>query len=207
MNTLSSILDITEYYLPLDDLSEVFRNEKRTALEIGFGEGDFLIEMAKKETEWNFVGIEIKRKRFKKAVKRVERENLQNVKFLLMDAKIAVEEIFSPNTFSKVYINFPDPWPKDRQKKHRIINPKFLVRLSDIMKPLAALEIASDHEDYISHILEVFENMEIFKSEFRSPAYVNRLPYRPITKYEMEFREEGREIYYLRFMNLKNQNL
>ncbi len=207
MNTLSSILDITEYYLPLDDLSKVFCNEKRTALEIGFGEGDFLIEMAKKETEWNFIGIEIKRKRFKKAVKRLERENLQNVKFLLMDAKIAVEEIFSPNTFSKVYINFPDPWPKDRQKKHRIINPKFLVRLSNIMKPLAALEIASDHEDYISHILEVFENMEIFKSEFHSPAYVNRLPYRPITKYEMEFREEGREIYYLRFINLKNQNL
>lgn len=207
MNISFPILDVTEYYLPLDDLSKVFGNGKRTALEIGFGEGDFLIEMAKRKIDWNFVGIEIKGKRFKKAVKRAEREKANNVKLLLMDARIAIEEVFSQDTFSEIYINFPDPWPKDRHKKHRIINPKFLYGLSCIMKPLAALEIASDHEEYISHILKVFENMETFRSEFHSPGYVNSLPDRPMTKYEMEFREDGREIYYLRFINQKNQNL
>jgi tRNA (guanine-N7-)-methyltransferase len=207
MNTSFPILDVTEYYLPLDDLCEVFGNGKRTALEIGFGEGDFLIEMAKRKIDWNFVGIEIKRKRFNKAAKRAQREKTNNVKLLLMDARIAVEEVFSQDTFSEMYINFPDPWPKDRHKKHRIINQKFLYELSCIMKPLAALEIASDHEEYISHILEVFENMETFRSEFPSPGYVNSLPDRPMTKYELEFREEGREVYYLRLINLKNQNL
>ena len=205
MNTSFPFLDVTEYYLPLDNLSEVFGNENRTALEIGFGEGDFLIEMAKRKRDWNFIGIEIKRKRFKKAVTRAEKEKATNVRLLLMDAKIAVEEVFAEDTLSEIYMNFPDPWPKDRQKKHRIISPKFLYGLSRIMKPLASLEIASDHKDYVSHIVGVFENTEIFRSEFHSPVYVNSLPDRPFTKYEMEFREEGREIYYFRFMNLKNQ--
>jgi tRNA (guanine-N7-)-methyltransferase len=207
MNAQFPLLDVTEYYLPLDDLSEVFGNENRTALEIGFGEGDFLIEMAKRRWDWNFIGIEIKRKRFKKAVKRAEREKATNVRLLLMDAKIAVEEVFAEGTLSEIYMNFPDPWPKDRQKKHRIISPKFLHELSRIMKPMASLEIASDHRDYVSYIAEVFENMDIFRSEFESPAYVNSLPDRPFTKYEMEFRERGRDIYYLRFMNLKDQIL
>ncbi|HEX3036652.1 MAG TPA: tRNA (guanosine(46)-N7)-methyltransferase TrmB [Thermodesulfobacteriota bacterium] len=201
MNSLSPMLDITEHYLPLD-MSEVFGNKGEAALEIGCGEGDFLIEMAKRKSHWNFTGIEIKRKRFKKAIKNAERERLQNLRFLHMDAKIAVEEVFSPNTFSEVYINFPDPWPKDRHKKHRIINPEFLERLYKIMKRQAVLEIASDHEEYISHILGTFSETGIFESMLPPPGYVYNLPNRPPTKFEREFREEGKEIYYLRFMRI-----
>ncbi len=206
MNISFTTLDVTEYYLPFDDLSELFGNKKRTALEVGVGEGDFLIEMSRREKDWNFIGIEIRGKRFRKAVKRSERDNLRNIKFLLMDAKVAIEDVFSSNSFDLVYINFPDPWPKERHRKHRLITPKFLARISNIMKPLAALEIASDHEDYLSHILEVFQNIEGFKNELPAPGYVNNLPDRPMTKYETEFRHEGRDIYYLRFINLIEQN-
>jgi len=206
METWFAALDVTEYYLPFDDLSELFGNKKRAALEIGVGEGDFLIEMSKRKENWNFIGIEIRGKRFRKAVMRSEKDNLRNLKFLLIDAKIAIEDVFSSNTFDLVYINFPDPWPKERHRKHRLINAKFLDRISNIMKPLAALEIASDHEDYLSHILKVFQNTEGFKNESSAPGYVNNLPDRPMTKYETEFRNEGRNIYYLRFINLKEQN-
>ena len=205
MNTLSPILDITEYYLPLD-ISEVFGNKEEAALEIGFGEGDFLIEMAKRKANLNFIGIEIKRKRYKKAVKKAEREDLQNIRLMHMDAKIAVEEVFSPDTFSEIYINFPDPWPKDRHKKHRIINPVFLGNLANIMKPEAVLEIASDHEEYIFNILETFSETEFFKSKLPPPGYVYNLPNRPPTKFEREFRAEGKEIYYLRFARLSKVN-
>src|SRR3990172_11394221 len=132
MKVSSFILDVTEYYLPID-LSQVFGHNKDSALEIGFGDGSLLIETAKNYTDWNFIGIEIKVKRFRKAVKRAEGENITNLKFLLMDVKIAVDEVFCPNAFSKVYINFPDPWPKERHKKHRIINTHFLEKLSRIM--------------------------------------------------------------------------
>jgi len=199
MKVSSSILDVTEYYLPID-LSQVFGNNKDSALEIGFGDGSFLIEIAKNNTDWNFIGIEIKVKRFRKAVKRTESENIANLKYLLMDVRIAVEEVFYPNTFSKVYINFPDPWPKERHKKHRIINTQFLSNLSRIIKPKGIIEIASDHEEYISSILETLEDTGIFKSIFPLPGYVHNIPTRPTTRYELEFMEEEKEIYYLRFI-------
>jgi len=199
MKVSSFILDVTEYYLPID-LSQVFGNNKDSALEIGFGDGSFLIEIAKNNTDWNFIGIEIKVKRFRKAVKRAEGENIANLKYLLMDVRIAVEEVFYPNTFSKVYINFPDPWPKERHKKHRIINTQFLSNLSRIIKPKGIIEIASDHEEYISSILETLEDTGIFKSIFPLPGYVHNIPTRPTTRYELEFMEEEKEIYYLRFI-------
>jgi tRNA (guanine-N7-)-methyltransferase len=199
MNTLSPVLDITEYYLPLN-LFQVFGNKSELALEIGFGDGDFLIETARRKANWNFVGIEIKGKRFRKTIKRAAREKIKNVKFLIMDARIAIEEVFTPNTFSEVYINFPDPWPKERHKKHRIINTDFLAKLSRIMKPEGALELASDHKEYISFILDILDEMAIFKCIFPPPGYVSSVIERSQTKYEMEFREEGKEIYYLRFI-------
>ena len=199
MNTPSPALDITEHDLPLD-LSQVFSNKAESALEIGFGDGDFLIEMASRKAEWNFVGIEIKEKRFRKAVKRAESEKIKNVKFLVMDARIALKEVFSPSTFREVYINFPDPWPKARDKKHRIINSDFLENLSRIMKPKGALEVASDHEEYLSYIQGVVDKTVIFKRAFPPPAYLSSLPDRPQTKYEMEFKKKGKEIYYLRFV-------
>jgi tRNA (guanine-N7-)-methyltransferase len=202
MSLSSFVLDVTQYHLPLD-LHEVFGNKNNFALEIGFGDGSFLIETAKNNADWNYIGIEIKAKRFRKAVKRAERKNVTNLKFLLMDVRIAVDEVFSLDTFNKVYINFPDPWPKKRHKKHRIINTDFLEKLARIMKPRGVLEIASDYEEYISHILETFEHTNIFKPTFPLPGYVNSMPERPKTRFETEFMQEGKEIYYLRFINDK----
>lgn len=199
MNASSPVLDITEYYLPLS-LSQVFGNKAEAALEIGFGDGDFLIETAGRKADWNFVGIEIKGKRFRKAVSRAEKKKIKNIRFLVMDARIAIEEVFSPNTFSEVYINFPDPWPKERHKKHRIINTDFLEKLSRIMKAEGVLEIASDHKEYISYILDVLDKTATFKCAFPPTRYVISPTDRPQTKYETEFREKGKEIYYLRFV-------
>ena len=75
------------------------------------------------------------------------------------------------------------------------------------MKPKGLLEIASDHKEYIDHILSVFEETRIFKNAYPSPGYKNKLTNRPITKYETEFRLEGRDIYYLGYRNLKPMSL
>jgi len=203
MELTSHILDPTEYILPLD-LSWVFKREGEFGLEIGFGDGAFLIEVAKDKPEWNFVGVEIKRKRYVKALKRAEKEGVYNVKFLLMDARVAVEDVFSKDSFFQVYINFPDPWPKDRHKKHRLINPDFLAKLAQIMKPKGTVEIASDHKEYISQILNVFRKSKTFENPLPYPGYITRVLDRTETKYEKEFREEGREIFYMRFRCMKD---
>jgi len=201
-NLNKSLLDISDYYIPLD-LSAVFGNKNEFVLEIGFGDGDFLIEMAQRHPEKNFLGIEIKTKRFKLAAKKTEEEKNGNIKFLHMNANIAVEEIFLEDVFSRVYINFPDPWPKDRHLKHRIINFEFLQKLSKIMRKDGVLEIASDHKDYIAHSLDVFQEITFFKSEYPPPGYLHNVPNRPYTKYEKGFRKEGKEIFYLMFTNNK----
>ena len=201
-NSGNTLLDISDYYIPLD-LSVVFGNKNEFVLEIGFGDGDFLIEMAGVHPEKNFLGMEIKRKRFKIAAKKARKEKNRNIKFLHMNANIAVEEIFPENVFSLVYINFPDPWPKDRHQKHRIVNTEFLQKLSRVMKEDGVLEIASDHEDYISHCFDVFNKISFFKSQYPAPGYLHNVPNRPHTKYEKGFRGEGREIFYLMFTNNK----
>lgn len=201
-NSSRTVLDISDYYIPLK-LTEVFGNNKDTALEIGFGDGDFLIEMAHRHLEKNFLGIEIKTKRFKIAVKASRHEKNGNLKFLHMNAVVAVNELFPDDAFSLVYINFPDPWPKDRHHKHRIVNPNFLKSLSKIMKKDAELEIASDHKDYITHCFDVFKDISFFKSQYTPPGYLHNLPNRPHTKYEKGFRKEGKEIFYLMFTNNK----
>ncbi len=195
-------LDISEYYIPLD-LAEVFGNENEIVLEIGFGDGDFLIEMAARHPERNFLGMEIKTKRFKIAMKAAQDEKNGNLRFLHMNANIAAEELFSEDVFSLVYINFPDPWPKDRHRKHRIVNSEFLGALSKIMKKDGVLEIASDDKDYISHSFYVFKNISFFKSQYPHPGFLHNLPNRPHTKYEKGFRKEGRKIFYLMFTNNK----
>jgi tRNA (guanine-N7-)-methyltransferase len=197
------VLDITEYRIPLE-MQDVLNNTNELALEIGFGDGDFLIQMAKETPHLNYVGIEIKRSRFTSAVNNLLKRKINNVKLLNMDAMIALDEVFKPGTFIEVYINFPDPWPKDRHKKHRIINNLFLDKLSKIMKPGGLLEIASDHREYVEHMLTVFNENSRFKNMFQSPGYTNRLTRRPLTKYEIEYRMEGREIFYLTYANQNN---
>ena len=195
-------LDISEYFIPLE-LSELFGNDGDCVLEIGSGDGDFLVETAVNNPDKNYLGIEVKKRRFNKAIKKALRANAANVKFLHMDANIAVEDLFHPGAFSVAYINFPDPWPKDRHEKHRIINREFLMKLSKIIKKCGHLDIASDHREYIVNALEVLNTTGLFKSVYPEPCYVNSIPDRPMTRYERDFRKEGREIYYLMFTNCK----
>ena len=101
----NSLLDISEYYIPLE-LSEIFGNKNDFVLEIGFGDGDFLIEMAQRHPEKNFLGMEIKKKRFNIAVKKSRSFNNGNLKFLHMNANIAAKEIFLDNVFFSYIYKF-----------------------------------------------------------------------------------------------------
>ncbi len=192
-------LDISEHIYPLCP-TELFANRNKTAFEIGFGEGDFLIEMAKSNPDINYIGVEVKWKRVRKALKRARITGVKNIRLINMDANIAIEEMFSPCSLNQVYINFPDPWPKERHRKHRIINPCFLNSLSSLLKPEGTMEIASDHEEYISHILEAVYKSNKFVNLNPEPGYKTRLLKRPQTRYEREFREQGKEIFYLSYM-------
>lgn len=195
---MNPILDITEHEIPLKCV-DIFKNNKKTALEIGFGEGEFLIELAKRQSTWNYLGIEVKYGRFKKAARKARKANTDNVKLIHMDAEIAVEQVFSPKIFHKIYINFPDPWPKDRHKKHRIINDKFINQLLRIMKKNATIEFVSDYSEYVHKALNCFESNEKLSNTIEHPGYLNSVKERPLTRFEREFFEKKKTIFYLSF--------
>ncbi len=192
------ILDISTCDLPINS-HDIFGNFNKTALEIGFGKGEFIIELATRNRDWNFLGIEIKSYRFKRAVHFSRKENIDNLKLLHCDANIAVEQVFRSGTFDSVYINFPDPWPKDRHKKHRVINRTFLHRLRLIMKKDGIIEFASDHADYVSHIIEQCNLNSNFKNISVNKTSNIKMNDRPVTKYEKQFIKEKKRIYYLTF--------
>ena len=194
-------LDVSVFSLPIST-EEIFGNTSSTALEIGFGEGEFLVDVAKNSPDWNYLGIEIKYFRYKKALRLALNEGLRNVKLLHFDADLAVEQVFAPGSFDRVYINFPDPWPKDRHQKHRIINDRFLDNLHRLMKDGSILEFTSDHLDYVTHTIEHFDRHAKFSNNYGEKGYSTTIENRPQTKYEMEFVEEKREIYYLSFKKL-----
>lgn len=197
-NLFDTSLDISSFLLPITK-EEIFGNSNKCGLEIGFGEGEFIAEVAKLNADWNFVGIEIKYFRFKKALRLIRKENLNNVKLIHIDADIAIEQVFAPHSFDRVYINFPDPWPKDRHKKHRIINNTFLNNLYEVMNEESIMEFTSDHLDYVEHTIEHFSSYKMFKNVYGKRGYADKVKDRPATRFEKDYKKENRKIYYLAY--------
>lgn len=191
--------DISEYFLPLTS-EDLFGNTRKTALEIGFGEGEFIAEIADRFPAWNYIGIEVKYYRFKKALRLAESKGSENLKLIHIEAHIALQELFCPAIFDKVYINFPDPWPKEKHVKHRLINHEFLKNLHFVMKENAELEFVSDSGDYIEHTEYYFNTCSGFELITKN---IDNVPKRPTTRFMEEFLREKRNIYYLSYRKVR----
>lgn len=195
-------IDVTDHIIPLN-FSKIFNNKNPVYLEIGSGDGDFIVELAVNNPKINFVGIEIKRNRYEKGIRKAQKLNCINIKLLYMDARIALKELFCPDSLHAIYINFPDPWPKDKHTKHRLINKEFVDILSNKIINNGILEIASDHKEYIFNSIEILSTSKNFSNQFGEQKYLKEVKGRPSTKFEQEYRNEGREIYYLKYLNHK----
>jgi len=195
-------IDVTDHIIPLN-FSKIFNNKNPVHLEIGSGDGDFIVELAVNNQKINFVGIEIKRNRYKKGIRKAQKLNCINIKLLYMDARIAIEELIYPDSLYAIYINFPDPWPKDKHTKHRLINKEFVDILSNRIINNGILEIASDHKEYIFNSINILSTSKNFSNQYGEQKYLNEVKGRPSTKFEQEYRNGGSEIYYLKYINHK----
>ncbi len=190
------IFDVSEHLPPPIRAEDVFGDSKPLTLDIGFGEGEFLFELSRRMPDFNHIGVEVKKERFKKAVKTVRREGAGNVKLIHLDGAMAVE-LFAPQTFDRIHINFPDPWPKDRHRKHRIINAGFVELLGSVIKSGGGLEIASDHDEYMEGAKESVERCGQFQSAAGAMPLLSYPGDRPRTRFETIFRERGETVKYL----------
>ena len=138
---------------------EVFGNENPIHIEIGMGKGRFIMGMAGQHPEVNFIGIEKYSSVLLRAIQKMEEEELPNVRFIRMDAE-DICNVFDKEEVSRIYLNFSDPWPKDRHAKRRLPSRQFLARYDEILKKDGTLEFKTDNKDLFDYSLEEMKNAE-----------------------------------------------
>jgi tRNA (guanine-N7-)-methyltransferase len=169
-------------------------------LEIGFGRGEVLLEMAVRWPEASFLGVEVSRKRVEKTARRVARAALANVRLVSCPAEYLLERVLPPTSIAECWINFPDPWPKKRHHKRRLIRPDVVVLLVRALEPGAVLHVATDHEGYAEWIDGVLSRARGLENLHAPQPFARERPAaRSESRYEAEFRAEGRPLHYFAY--------
>ena len=136
--------------------AEVFGNDHPIHIEVGMGKGQFIIEMAKRNPEINYIGIEKYSSVLVRAVEKLEDFEQNNLRLIRMDAE-NIEEVFDKDEVDRIYLNFSDPWPKDRHAKRRLTSTRFLERYNNILTPEGRVMFKTDNKDLFDFSLEQIE--------------------------------------------------
>ena len=135
---------------------EIFGNDNPINIEIGMGKGRFMMDMAAAHPDINYIGIEKYSTVLLRAIQKMEENELSNLVFIRMDAE-DITEVFDKGEVDKIYLNFSDPWPKDRHAKRRLPSKEFLARYDQFLKPEGRLEFKTDNKDLFDFALEELE--------------------------------------------------
>lgn len=164
------------------DLDAVFGRSALKIVEIGFGMGETTAEIAQAHSENDYLGIEVHTPGVGSLLRRIAELGLTNVRIIQHDAVEVLAEMIAPASLDAVHIFFPDPWPKKRHHKRRLIQPEFAALLAARLKPGGYVHAATDWQDYAEHILAVFSAEP--QLENAAAGFAPRPGYRPQTKFE-----------------------
>ena len=168
-------------------------------LEIGPGRGDFLFALADKWPEKRIVGVEFFKKRHFKLIKQIERRGLTNILLVQGRAQIVIPKFFEIGVFERIYVLFPDPWPKDRHIPHRLMTSDFMATLACLLKPGGDLVVATDYRLYAEWVIENNAEVDVLENIGTPYCDSSDVPDYLPTFFEQKWRDEGRDIYYMRF--------
>ena len=166
------------------DLDKVFQRTGKKVLEIGFGMGDSLLQMAMQQPTTDFIGIEVHPPGMGSLVNAAAEENIDNLRLYLADANDVLQECIPPDSLDRVQLYFPDPWHKKKHHKRRIVQPQFLQLIRSKLKVSGILHIATDWEPYAEQILELIDSAPGYKNPAGTGNFIPRPDYRPLTKFE-----------------------
>ena len=165
-------------------------------LEIGFGDGRYTVRRAQDAPEERFVGLEISSASLQRGLNNVRKQGLHNVKLLKVGAGFAVQHLFAPHTLASITVNFPDPWPKERHEKNRLLQADFFKLAASRLLPGGAVLLATDHPEYLAFARAEAERTELFSLETTGletagpPAAVFE------TKYALKWKTLGKPLFY-----------
>ncbi|MGD9760895.1 MAG: tRNA (guanosine(46)-N7)-methyltransferase TrmB [Candidatus Izemoplasmatales bacterium] len=183
----------------------VFGSKKNIELEIGSGKGKFIYEMAQKNPDNNYIGIEKFDSVIVRALEKAIFKPLPNLRLIRFDAK-NLNEIFKNNEISNLYLNFSDPWPKKRQAKRRLTSPNFLSNYTKILKPEGHIYLKTDNYGLFEYSMMTINDSNDFYIEKIMLNLYQNLPIDNVqTEFEMKFVQQDKPIYFIK-AKLKGDN-
>lgn len=180
-------------------LADVFGRSSAVVLEIGFGMGKSLVQMAKEAPEKDFIGIEVHRPGVGACLSDAVAQQVKNLRVFEHDAVEILEDTIADNSLDTVQLFFPDPWHKKRHHKRRIVQPEFVQLLRRKLKPGGVFHMATDWENYAEHMLEVMQAAAGFSNLSADNTYVERPEHRPLTKFEQRGQRLGHGVWDLMY--------
>jgi tRNA (guanine-N7-)-methyltransferase len=185
----------------LADPAAAFGREARRVLEIGFGNGEALLAAARADPASDFLGIEVHRPGIGRLLLAADQAGVRNLRVVMADAAEAIESL-PDGAISELRLFFPDPWPKKRHHKRRLVQEPFVERLARILAPGGRLLIATDWEDYASAMLATLEASPRFRNAWAAGCFAPRPPERPLTRFERRGLERGHRVFDLLFLRV-----
>lgn len=173
------------------DLKALLAGERPVTLEIGFGNGASLAQMAAADPGQRFIGIEVHRPGVGHLLQLVEKGGLENVRVICDDAVEVLQAHIPDGSLDRLLLFFADPWPKKRHHKRRIVQPNFVELVAKKLKPGGIFHAATDWEDYAEHMREVLEAAPDFENVMGPGQYSERPDYRPVTRFEQRGQRLG----------------
>lgn len=184
---------------PAPEWRTLFGNDNPLALEIGCGVGDFIVQMAQLHPELNFIALDFYNKGCIKTCKRVDKSGLTNVRVFRAEARSFIEACIPKASLRMTVINCPDPWPKIRHRKRRLVNTEFVAYLATFMADHADFYFATDFVDYGLDVAEFMTTQSGFINQLAPDSHRHTLENYPISKYMRRFLDLGQPIYYVHY--------
>jgi tRNA (guanine-N7-)-methyltransferase len=184
------------------DLATIFGRRAPLTLEIGFGNGESLVALAAAHPERDFLGLEVHRPGVGHLMLRAEELGLTNVRAVCRDAVEVLQQCITPGSLDEVLLYFPDPWPKKRHHKRRIVQPDFVALVANRLREGGTFRMATDWQPYSEHMLEVASGCAQLRNASPDGGFVQRPESRPVTRFERRGQRLGHGVWDLSFTRL-----
>jgi tRNA (guanine-N7-)-methyltransferase len=181
------------------DFTVAFGRDAPASLEIGFGNGESLVALACANPDRNYLGLEVHPPGVGHLLLRCEAERLHNVRVLCDDAVQVLQHRVADESLDELLLYFPDPWPKKRHHKRRIVQPGFVELVARKLKPGGILRMATDWQPYAEHMLATAGACAALQNQAATGAYVDRPDSRPVTRFEKRGQRLGHGVWDLAF--------
>jgi len=168
-------------------------------VDVGFGRGEFLLELARSDPGQAFVGVEYSHKRALKMARRLAKTEIANVRIVEATAEAFLRDTLPDASVACFWVNFPDPWPKKRHAKRRLLQRDVAALFARRLVPGGLLRVATDHPEYAEWIDEVLSAEPALANRYAPDRWRDAAPGRTPTAYELEWRSLGREFHFFEY--------